>query len=276
MTNDENPVVKFASLSCLYTTYYIDKEWATPIIINLFEQDQRFLSFWESRRLLFNMYKDNKEKVLGIIKKLYYSEDKELKEIGALAVAEMYIVNDEFVDIVNDVKNMDKIQQEQIVRILEIYFNTLEYNEKCKALIIKLNNNNCDLENFISRIFYEKEIELKRDKEFLIEIIKSNSGRRSLHALVNYLEENALSVLDFSDIILEVSKSFVDYEENQENIYFYGDELSKLVVELYDETEGKEEKEMKNIAYECLDIWDKMFERQIGTIRLLSKEILDR
>ena len=132
------------------------------------------------------------------------------------------------------------------------------------------------MENFISRIFYEKEIELKRDKEFLIEIIKSNSGRRSLHALVNYLEENALSVLDFSDIILEVSKSFVDYEENQENIYFYGDELSKLVVELYDETEGKEEKEMKNIAYECLDIWDKMFERQIGTIRLLSKEILDR
>ena len=65
-------------------------------------------------------------------------------------------------------------------------------------------------------------------------------------------------------------------EKNQENIYFYGDEISKLVVGLYDETEGKEEKEMKNIANECLDIWDKMFERQIGTIRLLSKEILDK
>ena len=276
MTNDENPVVKFASLSCLYTAYYIDKEWASPMIINLFEQDERFLSFWESRRLLFDMYKNNKEKILEIIKKLYYSEDKELKEIGSLAVAEMYIVYNEYADIVNNVTDMDKIQEEQIVRILEIYFNTLEHNEKCKDLILKLNNNNCDLESFISRIFYEKEIELERDKEFLIEIIKSNSGRRSLHALVKYLEENALSVLDFSDIILEVSKSFVDHEENQENIYFYGDELSKLVVELYDETEGKDEKEMKDIANECLDIWDKMFERQIGTIRLLSKEILDR
>lgn len=68
----------------------------------------------------------------------------------------------------------------------------------------------------------------------------------------------------------------MEYENNQENIYFYGDELSRLVVELYDETEGKEEKEMKDIARECLNIWDKMFERQIGTIRLLSKEILDR
>lgn len=276
MTNDENPVVKFASLSCLYTAYYIDKEWATPIIINLFEEDERFLSFWESRRLLFNMYKNNREKVLELIKNIFYSEDKELKEIGSLAVAEMYIINNEYDDIVNDVKNMDKIQQEQMVRILQIYFNTLEYNEKCKNVILKLNNNNCDLESFISRIFYENEIDLERDKEFLIEIIKSNSGRRSIHALVKYLEENALSIIDFSEIILEVLKSFVEYEDNQENIYFYGDELSKLVVELYDETEGKEEKEMKDIASECLDIWDKMFERQIGTIRLLSKEILDR
>lgn len=276
MTNDENPVVKFASLDCLYTAYYIDKKWTSPIIINLFEQDERFLSFWESRRLLFDMYKSNKEKVLEVLKNLYYSEDKELKEIGSLSVAEMYIVNNEYGDIVNNVKDMDKIQEEKIVRILELYFNTLEYNEKCKDLILKMNNNNCDLESFISRIFYEKEIELERDKDFLIEIIKSNSGRRSIHALVKYLEENALSILDFSEIILGVSKAFVEDECDRENIYFNGDEISKLVVELYDETEGKSDKKMKDIANECLDIWDKMFENQIGTIRLLSKEILDR
>ena len=46
--------------------------------------------------------------------------------------------------------------------------------------------------------------------------------------------------------------------------------------EQYHETEGKEEKKMKDIARECLNIWDKMFEKQIGTIRVLSKEILDR
>ena len=142
--------------------------------------------------------------------------------------------------------------------------------------ILNFNNNNCNLENFISRIFYDKDIDLKRDKEFLIEITKSNSGRKSIHALINYIEENALSIIDFSQIILGVLKSFVDEEYNQENIYFYGDELSKLVVALYDETEGKNELEMKKLASECLDIWDKMFERQIGTIKLLSKEILDR
>ena len=224
------------------------------------------------------MYKEEKNRgeVLEIIKNLYYSDNKELKKIGALCVAEMYIVNNEYVDIMKNIQSMDEIQQQEIIRMIENYFNTTEYNEKCKEVILNFNNNNCNLENFISRIFYDKDIDLKRNKEFLIEITKSNSGRKSIHALINYIEENALSIIDFSQIILGVLKSFVDEEYNQENIYFYGDELSKLVVALYDETEGKNELEMKKLASECLDIWDKMFERQIGTIKLLSKEILDR
>ena len=188
----------------------------------------------------------------------------------------MYIINNEFSDIIEDVKSMDKIQQGEVLIMIENYFNTLEYNQKCKDIVLKLNSNNFDLENFISRIFYDNNIDLERDKDFLIEITKSNSGRRSIHALINYIEENNLSILDFSQIILGILKSFVKDEYNTENLYFYGDELSKLVVELYDETEGKNDREMKALANECLDIWDKMFERQIGTIKLLSKEILDR
>ncbi len=276
LSQDENPVVRFASLYCLYTSYYIDKEWTMPIIFELFEQDDRFLSFFESRRLLFSMYNEEKNKVLEIIKKIYYSEDKDLKKIGALCVAEMYIINDEFSDIIQDTKNMDEISQEQILRMIEVYYNSLEYNEKCKDLVLKYNRNNCDLESFISRIFYDKDIDLKRDKEFLIEITKSNSGRRLIHSLINYIEENALSILDFSEIILGILESVVNCEYNQENLYSYGDELSKLVIGLYDETEGKTESKMKNLASQCLDIWDKMFERQIGRIRLLSKEIFDR
>lgn len=280
LSQDENPIVRFASLYCLYTSYYIDKEWALPIIFELFEQDDRFLSFWKSRGLLFDIYSEseekNKDKVLDIIKKLYISDNKELKKIGSLCVSEMHITNNEFSEVIEDIKNMDEIQQDGILRMLKNYFNILEYNKKCKDIVLKLNSTNCDLEHFISRIFYDKDIDLKRDKDFLIEIIKTNSGRRSIHALISYIEENALSILDFSEIILGILRSFVDGEYDQENLYFYGDELSKLVVELYDETEGKNGKEMKELANECLNIWDKMFERQIGTIKLLSKEILDR
>ena len=277
LSQDKNSEVRFASMECLYASFFIDKEWSLPIILKLFEQDDRFLSFWESRRLLFAIYKEENQrnKVLEIIKKLYYSNTKELKKIGALCVSEMYIIYDEFADIMEDVKSMDEIQQEEIIRMIEIYFKEKNYNEKCKKIIINFNKHDCDLENFISRIIYDKDIDLKRDEEFLIEIMKSNSGRRSLYVLIEYIEKNALSILDFAQIILEVAKSFVDEENDKNNIYFYGDELSKLIVGLYDETEGKQELKMKKIANECLDIWDKMFERQIVTIKQLSNEILD-
>ena len=278
LSQDENPVVRFASLYCLYTSFYINKEWASSIILELYKQDDRFLSFWESRRLLFAIYKEEKNRgeVLEIIKNLYYSDKKELKKLGALCVAEMYIVNSEYIDIMKNIQSMDEIQQQEIITMIENYFNTTEYNEKCKEVILNFNNNNCNLENFISIIFSNKDIDLKRDEKFLIEITKSNSGRKSIHDLINYIEENALSIIDFSQIILGVLKSFVDKEYNQENIYFYEEELSKLVIALYDETEGKNKLEIKKLASECLDIWDKMFERQIGTIKLLSKEIFDR
>lgn len=276
LAHDENPVVRFASLYCLYTSYYINEDWTIPIILELFEEDERFLSFWGTRRLLFGMYSKEKEKILSIIKKAYYSELEEIKEIGALCVAEMYIVKDEFSDLIKDIEKMDETQQEYIIRMIENYFNTIEYNEKCKNIILEMNKYNCNLERFVSRIFYDNDINLERDKDFLIEITKSNSGRKSMHAILEHIEKNALSILDFSEIILGVLKSFVNGEKDSESLYFYGDELSKLVVGLYDETEGKSDEDMRKIANECLDIWDKMFENQIGIIRTLSKEILDR
>lgn len=276
LAHDENPAVRFASLHCLYASYYINEEWTTPIILKLFEEDERFLSFWETRRLLFRMYSKEKERILSLIKNAYYSKIKEVKKTGAFCVAEMYIVNNECSELIKDIEKMDEIQQDYIIIMIENYFNIMEYNEKCKNVILEMNKYNCNLESFISKIFFDNDINLKRDKEFLIDITKSSSGRRTVHAIIEYIEKNALSILDFSEIILEVLKSFINEDKDIENLYFYGDELSKLVVGLYDETEGKKDTEMQKISSECLNIWDKMFEKQLGSIRILSKEILDR
>jgi hypothetical protein len=51
---------------------------------------------------------------------------------------------------------------------------------------------------------------------------------------------------------------------------------SKLVIGLYDETSGDTRPELKHIAKECLDIWDLMFEKQIGPVRRLSQEMMER
>lgn len=277
LSEDINSVVKFASLHCLLPAYNIQKDWAREKILNLFEMDIRLVAFWNARDILFFSYDKEKERILKIIEECYYSEYKELKEIGSYCVVEMYILKNEFSYIMDDINLMDENQIKAILRMAINYFNNVKYNEKVKMLITRFKEVEYDIEASISRLFYNNLINLDRDKEFLKDIMKSATGRRSIHSFIHYIDENAVSILDFKEIIIETIKSVLENSNQEnENIYYYGDELSKLIVGLYDETVDKKQSNMKILSNQCLDIWDGMFEKQIGSIKKLSREILDR
>lgn len=262
-----------ASLHCLLPSYNIQKDWAREEILNLFEIDIRTVAFWNARDILFFSYDKERDRILKIIEECYYSKDKELKEIGSYCIVEMYILKNEFSYIMDDINSIDENQMKAILRMAINYFDNVKYNEKIKMIITKFKEINYDIEDSICRLFYDNLINLDRDKEFLKDIMKSTTGRRSIH----YIDENAVSILDFKEIIIESIKSILENsEQEKENIYYYGDELSKLIVGLYDETVGKKQNDMKILSNQCLDIWDKMFEKQIGSIKKLSKDILDR
>ena len=95
---DENPAVKLASLFALWPSYNIERDWASEIIINLYEQDYRLAGFHDSKNMFFLLYPKYRERVLEIIKKCYESEDKELIEMGAYCLSEMFILKNEFAD----------------------------------------------------------------------------------------------------------------------------------------------------------------------------------
>ncbi len=53
-------------------------------------------------------------------------------------------------------------------------------------------------------------------------------------------------------------------------------EISKLIMALYDETANSEGRIHKQIAAKCLDLWDIMFEKQLGAVREISYKLMDR
>lgn len=274
---DENPAVKLASLFALWPSYNIERDWASEIILNLYEHDYRLSGFYDTKNMLFLLYPKYRERVLEVIKKCYESEDKELIKIGAYCLSEMFILNNEFADIMSNVDTMSETQAESVLHMAILYFNKDEFNSLAKNIILKFKTSSLDLEMPISRLFYDNLIDLKRDKDFLIEIMNSNLSRRTVHAFVHYLEEESKSVVDYKDIILSMSYHLIKngYGKN-EGIWGIEDEISKLVIGLYDETSGSPIPEIKNIAKECLDVWDLMFEKQIGPIRFLSQKLMER
>jgi hypothetical protein len=124
----------------------------------------------------------------------------------------------------------------------------------------------------VSRLFYDNLFDLERDQDFINEIMNSKISRKIIHLFVYYLEKNSKKILDYKDIIFPLCNQLIKNHDKYEENYWIAPDLSKLIAGLYDEVVETDEQ----IAGECLDIWDLMFEYRIGSIRDLSKKILDR
>ena len=90
-------------------------------------------------------------------------------------------------------------------------------------------------------------------KEYPNSIIKSKSER-----MFELYCEN-------SDNVIESKKEIKDMDE------YYIEKLVNIVINLFDQVVNNEK--YKEVKIKCLDIWDKMFEKGIGNIRNISKEI---
>jgi hypothetical protein len=274
---DESPAVKLASLYALWPSYNIQRNWASEIILMQYEQDYRLVGFHDTKHMLFLLYPKYRERVLKVIKKCYESEDKELIKIGAYCLSEMYILKKEFTDIINNVDSMSEEQAKAVMQMTINYFKNDKFKPIAKDLIREFKSSNLDLEMPVSRLFYDNLIDLEKDKNFLIEIMSSGLSRRTTHAFVHYLEEESKSVIDYKDIILSMSNHLIRNNYSRDNACWgIEDEISKLIIGLYDETSVSSLSEIKDIANHCLNLWDLMFEKQIGSIRSLSQKLMER
>jgi hypothetical protein len=157
-----------------------------------------------------------------------------------------------------------------------IYFRKEEFNPLVRNIILKFKTSTFDLEIPISKLFYGNLIDLERDNDFLIKIMNSDLRRRMVHAFLHYLEEKSKSVIDYKDIILSMGHHLMKNKGEETGGWGFEDKILRSTIWLYDETSESTLPEMKYIAEKCLDIWDLMFEKQIGPVRQLSQKLMDR
>ena len=277
LTKDENPAVRFASLYALWPSYNIDRKWAGEKIIYLYESDIRMASFHDSKNMFFLLYPKYKERIINIINRCFESEDKQLVEMGGYAVCEFYIQHNEFETVVMSVESRSEEQIKAILDMAVIYLKVNDYREVAKDIILAYKSIDMDVEFPLSKMFYDKYVDVKNDREFLREFMKTKVSRRTVRAFVHYLEENAVSIVDYADIVIQLCKNILQMEiETLRKQWGIEDEISKLIISLYDETANSSNMADKQIAYKCLDLWDIMFERQLGSVREVSRKLMER
>ena len=274
---DKNPAVRFAALYALWPSYNIEREWAEEKIIKIYEADIRTASFHDSKNMFFCLYPKYKERVLKIIENCFNDSDKELIEVGGYAVCEFYIQYGKFDNIMFHVETLTEEQIKAILGMAILYLDNVDYRELAKAIILRFINSNLDLEFPLIRIFSKEYINLKDDKNFLQEIVSSKASKKIVWSFIHYLEENALSIVDYADIIIKLCENILRMEmEEYRNQWGIEDEISKLIISLYDETANSGKEIDRKTAEKCLELWDIMFERQLGSVREISRKLMER
>lgn len=273
LCNDINPAVKLATLQLLYSIYNIDIEFAKTKILDILNQDYRLIGSPYIPQILLSIYDALKDPIDKILIKNFYSDDEYLIEISSKILATVYIQKQRNKEIILNIENLNDIQVQNIVEISLLYFNNNQYNNKVKELISLYLDNNFKLEFQISRIFYNNLVDIGRDHEFLSNLMKYDMNRTVIHSFVKYIEKNDKNIMCYKDIILSLSINRI--KTHLDNISL-DEELSKLIIELYDASTQFDNQEMISITNQCLDIWDLMFEKRIGLARMLTKKMLDR
>ena len=277
LCEDVNPAVRLATLDIIFPVYNIDRAWAVEKIIKMLKSDYRLAGYRDMKQMFFLVHNKKKEEIESIILKCFYESDNDLVKMGAYALTEMYILRDRFIEIIENVKNLNKEQVKYILEMLIIYFKEEKYYELVKKVIIKYMVLDLDLEFPICRIFYDNLVDIERDRAFLMELVSFKSSKKIVSAFVRYLEKSNQPIIAYKEVIFTMSYNIIENNSDAED-YTYGlnEEISKLIIGLYDEVSQENDEEMKDIANVCLHIWDLMFENRIGAARILTLKMLDR
>ena len=277
LTLNDDAAVRMACFNVLWPIYNIDRCWSETRILRVYESDVRMAGFHDSKDMFFRLYVKYKERTLLIIKKCFETDDKRLIQIGGYSICEFYIRYNEFYDVISNIEKLSKEQINAILQMAVTYLKYDEYREISKSIILKCKNLEGDFELPLGRMFYDNIVEVERDSEFLTAIMKAKVSRRMVYAFVSFLEKNACSVKDYAEVIIALCENVLEIsQEELASLWGIESEISKLIISLYDETANSDNELERKIAKKCLELWDIMFEKQIGQVRELSRMLMER
>lgn len=272
---DSNPVMRYASQYALWPIYNINRQWASKQILFLYENDVRMAGFHDAKSMLLRLYVNYRERVIAIINKMFVSDDIRLIKTAGYTIAELYMLHNEYEEIVTGEYRFSKEQKEAVLEMLIVYLGIEKYREKAKKALIHNLDDSFSIEFPWTRIFYDKLVDLEEDKEFINVILKSVAGRSILGAFINFIKESDSGLKNCEDAIIQICYNLISMgDASNEVIWLYQNEVSKLIISLYDAYSDNLE-DNNSIALQCLDLWDAMYEKQIGMARELTKAMMD-
>lgn len=277
LSNDNNPIINYATLWALWPIYNIDKTWAVEKIMSIFAKNHKMIGFHDSRRMFCYCYAEYSTTIVDAINKAVQTQDKRLLQVSGYSIVELYMIYDEYKDLLNIYRNADKDLRRAMLDMLIIYFGVEKYKEKAKEILTTIIDIENDLDNDVlwGKLFRDEMLDIKNDADLIKRILGSKIKRRTLMDFAEYIAKQG-DVKEYSDLIIEGALAILEKDQIDANqLWGIDAELSKLIIGLYDVVSSSNLEKDKNIARECLNVWDKMYECNVGMARLFTNQMME-
>ena len=150
------------------------------------------------------------------------------------------------------------------------------YGKYGKQILLSLVEINDSVKNnyLWGRLFEEGKISAIEDADLIKKILTFKDTRVILSSFTRYILKQE-HLIEYADLIIEIGLQIIEKSDARTS-YFEGidENISNLIITLYDITSSSRLENSKKTAQACLDVWDRMYECNIGLARRFTREMM--
>ena len=277
LIQDPHPAVRMAAIESIEPVLNIDKDQAVLWFCEACKDDLRVAASQGASRFLNYTVPSHIKQVGPIIQQMVASPLDDVALEGARQVTARWLFHGFFEKEFTECCRGTVPQRKGVAEVAAYLLNDKNYTEQCQEILHQfLNDPDKEVRDKLRGIFRKDSLlhELKHET-FFKEYISSQAFADDPDSVVMGLKEFSGSLIPVADAIFIVCKEFsTTLKEKSRDIssrYSYtASEISSILLRLYEQAQGERNKQ---IADQCLDIWDLFFENRVGRVIELTRSI---
>lgn len=263
-SEDINDSVRFALPLLLAQFYEKEPAFALSVFQNILGKDIRVIASRGSWYLIRKDFLKAPEYYRNLLETSCQSEVDDLAECAAGQLCALVL-------LFNDVESLNWLQThqlshkqlEEVCKEAVYCFDQEEYREYSETIIRYCVQATTENLTALHRLFYDKRVDLERDKEFVLFLMSSDQGAKLSHTFLGYLNASPLRGMEYAVYLRAIASV---QQDNSDWYFLDAPKFVDSVLRLLDDNKVDDE-----IVEITLAIWDKLYEKNISNIQQLSE-----
>jgi hypothetical protein len=275
---DEHPAVRVAALAACLPVINIDRDLAVTWFLQACEGPDAILGTREARNFLRYTILPHLPRLRPLIERMVACPLPRVATAGAAQVAACFLVQEKLKEEFDRCLGGSQPQRKGVAQVTAALLGKAEFAERAKAILLQLaEDEDKKVAEVVASSFAVLDLRhVKSDLNTWNVFARSRAFQADPSPLLRALDHQSGDLLPFADCLFAVGATFAEeLAEASGNMGtgISGDarQLLPLLLRLYEQAKGRDD----SLYLRCLDLWDRLLERRVGTAMGLTKE-LDR